>query len=407
MFDTVPPRGYHAANVDLRGWDVATLRLKYGVISTDEHVQEAPDLWTNRMSRARFGDEIPHIGERDGRQMWLLRGERLLKGRHYLAQVAAAMEPRNRDPVRWEDVPRKTYVPSERLKAMDLDGVDTHTFFPNVAGITNQHFQREGSEEFRLACLRAYNDWLSEEWVAYSPRFIAQCIPPMWSVELAVGEIRRAVKNGHKAVVWHGAPEVLGFPHFQDRQWDPVYETCQELGLPLCLHLGAVPVLPPWEGYGLNTSTAMGSTRAISIHEQVIANVLFSGVFDRFPRLKSCTVESGIGWIPYLLELADHEYHSLRCWEEGLRTKPSDAFRGHMWAPFWYERFALKNRYDIGVDNIIYETDFPHPTSTWPNSRACREESLKDVPSQERRKILWENAAKLYRLDVDASALGG
>ena len=176
---------------------MATLKLKYGVISTDEHIQEAPDVWTDRMSKAKFGDDIPHIQEQpDGSEIWVVRGEPVTGfGNHKLASVAAAMNPRNKEPVRWEEVPQNTYVPSERLKAMDQDKVDTHTFFPNVSGIPNPTFQQGGSEEFRLACLQAYNDWLAEEWTAYSPRFISQCIVPLSNVELAVSEIQRAVKK--------------------------------------------------------------------------------------------------------------------------------------------------------------------------------------------------------------------
>src|SRR5262249_15610992 len=137
----------------------------------------------------------------------------------------------------------------------------------------------------------------------------------------------------------------------------------------------------------------------------LIINILFSGVLDRFPRLKLITVESGIGWIPYVLELCDHEYERLRVADEGLMVKPSENFRRHIWANFWFEHIGIANRYHIGVENIIYETDFPHPTTTWPNSKRCREESLADVPPEERQLMLLENAIKLYQLDVDRSAL--
>ena len=389
---------------------MTTLKLQYGVISTDEHVQETPDVWTSRMSKAKFGLDIPQIRELpDGSDAWFIANAPPVGSRvkQSVASVAAAMEPRNAVPRRWEDVPKNTYVPSERLKAMDIDQVDTHTFFPNVAGFSNNRFQQEGTEEFRLACIQAYNDWLVEEWTAFSPRYIAQTIAPMWNVEMAVGEVHRSVKNGHKALIWHGATEVFGLPHFNESHWDPIYATCQDLDIPMCLHLGAVPVLEAWKGYTPATGLAMHSTRAISSQIQIIANVLFSGVLDRFPRLKVIMVESGIGWIPYVLELADHEYHNLGVAGEGLTTLPSEAFRRQVYANFWYERFGLKNRYDIGVDNIIYETDFPHPTSTWPNSKAIREKAMDGIPADECKKMLMTNAVSLYKLDVDASALEG
>ena len=388
---------------------MTTLKLQYGAVSTDEHIQEAPDVWTSRMSKAKFGDAIPQVRELpDKSEAWLIANEPALppSGKFGIAIVSAAMEPRNAVPIRWKDVPKSTYVPSERLKTMDIDQVDTHTFFPNVAGLTNNRFQREGSEEFRFACIRAYNDWLAEEWTAYSPRYISQTITPMWDVEMAVGEINRCFKNGHKAMIWHGAPEVFGLPYFNETHWDPIYATCQELRIPMCLHLGAVPVLDTWQGNQPNTSTAIRSTRAISAQVQIVANVLFSGVLDQFPGLNLIIVESGIGWIPYVLELADHECHNLGVSAEGLKTLPAEGFARQVYANFWYKRFGLENRYEIGVDNIICETDFPHPTSTWPDSRAAREKALEGIPADECEKMLMTNAIGPYNLDVDTSGLG-
>ncbi len=382
---------------------MATLKLKYGVISTDEHIQEAADTWTGRMSKDKYGDDIPHIGDMpDGTQQWFIlgkpRGPRIASG-------GVAVTPQLKVPTRWELVPKNTYVPSERLKAMDLDGVDTHTLFPDIAGLSNGNFQKEGSEDFRLASIQAYNDWLVEEWSDYSPRYISQCISPMWDVNLTTKEIIRSVKKGHKAVIWHGGTELLGFPFFNDPSWDPVYKTCEDLGVPLCLHLGSVPVMSPWPGYGENTSRAMMGARHVTSAAQVIANILYSGVFDRFPNMNAITVESGIGWIPFMLEMADHNYEQMKVWEDGSKSKPSEVWRQHMYANFWFEEAGIETRYHVGIDNILYETDFPHPTSTWPNSKQARETSLKGVPADERRKILIDNPVKLYKLDVDTSEL--
>ena len=214
---------------------MAILKMKYGVVSADDHVQEAADVWTNRMSKAKFGDDIPHIVELpDGAQTWALGGN--AQGFGGLARVAGVKAK-----VRtWDEVPPSTYVAAERLKILDQEEVDASVLFPNIIGITNQNFQKEGSEEFRLACIRAYNDWLIEEWQDYSPRFIAQCVTPMWDVNLCVAEIHRAVKRGHKALAWHGAPHVLGLKYFNDPYWYPVFQACCDLDVPLCLHSTAL-----------------------------------------------------------------------------------------------------------------------------------------------------------------------
>jgi predicted TIM-barrel fold metal-dependent hydrolase len=381
---------------------MATLDMKYGVISADDHVQEAPDVWTNRMSKAKFGDDIPHIVELpEGSQTWALGGnEQGFGGLARIAGVKAKVRT-------WDEVPLSTYVASERLKILDQEEVDASVLFPNIIGITNQNFQKEGSEEFRLACIRAYNDWLIEEWQDYSPRFIAQCVTPMWDVKLCVAEIYRAVKRGHKALVWHGAPHVLGLKHFNDPYWYPVFEACCDLDVPLCLHSTALPALPAWASLQDGARTALQVSMTFVSHMEIVSNILYSGLFERFPKLKAISVESGVGWLPYLLEELDHEFEERKVAQSTTLTrKPSEIFRTNMWSTFWHERHGIKNRDEIGVDKIMYSTDYPHGTTTWPKSVWCRTRSLQDVESvEERKKILMDNAIELYKLDVDASEI--
>ena len=381
---------------------MATLKMKYGVISADDHVQEAPDVWTNRMSRARFGDDIPHVVDLpDGSQTWVLGGD--AKGFGGLARVAGV----NPDVRTWDDVPPSTYVASERLKVLDQEELDASVLFPNVIGITNQNFQKEGSEAFRLACIQAYNDWLIEEWQDYSPRFVAQCVTPMWDVDLCVAEIHRAVKRGHKALVWHGAPHVLGLKHFNDPYWHPVYRACCDLDVPLCLHSTALPALPAWDSLEGSAQFALRVSMTFVSHMEVVSNILYSGVFERFPGLKAISVESGVGWLPYLLEELDHEFEERRVADHTTLTrKPGDVFRSNMWSTFWHERHGIRSRDEIGVDRILYSVDFPHGTTTWPRSVWSRTHSLQDVESaEERKKILMDNAIGLYKLDVDESGI--
>lgn len=377
---------------------MAKLKLRYGAISTDDHIQESPDLWTDRMSAAAFGEAIPHVIERDdGSQTWLINGELFPR----LAMVPAAMPNRRIEPLRWEDVPKATYVPGDRLKAMDHDSVDTHAFFPNIAGLTGGTFTNRGTEDWREACIRAYNDWLIDVWAEYSPRFIAQCIAPMWDVDKAVAEVRRSAKRGHKALVWHGALSNLDLPHFNDAYWDPLYATCQELDLPMALHIGAAGMLATWDGYAPYTAKALGSAAAIASNVQILANLLYSGVPERFPKLNFISVESGIGWIPYLLETLDHEYEVLECWKDGMSRKPSEYFHRQVYANFWYEHVGIEIRRHVGVDRILWETDYPHTTSTYPNSKTMRESCLAGVPDEERRAMLVDNSVRLFKLDIE------
>ena len=189
------------------------MQLKYGVISVDDHIQEPPDLWTQRLSKNRWGDRIPHMERAgDGTERWVVDGQLLLDGR--AGRAGALMADRNCEPSRWEDVPSGAYVPAERLKAMDSAGIDYSVLYPTVAGLAGETFGRLEDPALELACVQAYNDWLIDEWASASDRFIPQCIVPIGPIESTVAEIRRAVGKGHRGVVFPSLPMHLrSVPH--------------------------------------------------------------------------------------------------------------------------------------------------------------------------------------------------
>ncbi len=226
------------------------MRLKHGVISVDDHIQEPPDLWTSRLSRNRWGDRIPHLERSsDGSEHWLADAQVLFD--HGVSRAGALMADRNREPRSWQEVPRAAYLPAERLKAMDASGVDYSVLYPTVAGIAGEAFGRLRDPELELACVRAYNDWLIEEWGGASERFIPQCIVPIAPIEATVSEIRRAVGLGHRGVIFPALPMHLRpVPHVSGPEYDPVWAVCEELNVPVCLHAGASPELQytPYQG---------------------------------------------------------------------------------------------------------------------------------------------------------------
>ena len=376
-----------------------SLTIKFGVISTDDHLQEAPHVWTERMSKARFGDDIPHIvSEPDGSEHWLIAGQPV-PGLLALGEVQGAREDRAAPPpTHWSEIPTKTYVPVDRLRAMDEDGVDGQTFFPNIAGITNGTFQKIGTEDYRLACIRAYNDWQAEEWYSFSQRFIPQCIFPLWDVDQAVAEVARCHEMGHRGIIGNPAPEVMGFPHLNEAHWDPLWATCEDLGMVVSFHVGGGAPVEPWSGYTQNQAISVRSCRVIAGNSLFMANLLYSGILERFPRLKVFSAESGIGWIPYLLETADHQYEAQKLWREGQPTKPSELFHRQCYASFWYERVALRIRDAIGLSNIVWEGDFPHRTCTYPESWKYIDGSLEGISDTEKRTMLVDNAVSLFDL---------
>jgi len=151
--------------------------------------------------------------------------------------------------------------------------------------------------------------------------------------------------------------------------------------------------------------TSVVSVNAITSNVQVMANLIFSGVLDRFPELRFISVESGLGWVPYLLETADHQYEAQHLWDEGMTIRPSEYFKRQCYVNFWYEASGIQQRDRIGVENILWEADFPHPTSTFPNSRKAIKDSLAGVPAAEQALMLQSNAERLFGIELEESTL--
>jgi predicted TIM-barrel fold metal-dependent hydrolase len=378
--------------------------MEYRVISTDDHLQEAPDTWTSRMSAAKWGERIPQIKPVDERrEAWFVYGEP--NRRLGVAVVHGALPDRAKSISRWEDVPRIAWVPEERVKAMDQDGVDAHTLFGNIAGVAGGTFSNPKFEEaFRLEAIRAFNDFQIEAYSRPFPgRFITLAIVPLWDASAAVAEVRRTHALGIHGISF-AFPQQFGYPHVCDVHWDPLWRICQDTGLSVNLHIGSggsmgIGASNDFAGYSEMRWLAETSTRSISANTQVMSTILFSGILERFPALKIVSSESGLGWVPYLLETADHQWERQKLWREGMSIRPSEYFHRQCYVNFWYEKTGIENRHHIGVDNIMWESDFPHPTCSWPNSQDFIERSLGGVPAAERRKILVENAVRVFNLE--------
>jgi len=315
---------------------------------------------------------------------------------------AALFADRTTEPQCWADVPPMVRDPSERLKAMDADGVEASVLYPTVAGVGGEAFGRITDPELELACVQAYNDWLIEEWAAVSDRFVPQCLVPLDPPE-AAAEIRRAVAMGHRGVIYPGIPmDLREVAHINDPVYDPIWATCQELGIPLCFHAGASTSnqLSPYAGFSPAVSGALeGLTRPTST-AVVLVNFLLSGILLRFPGMRVVFAESALGWAAYLLEYTDHQFENdkVRYEGQGFPLRPSELFRRQCYLTGWYDRVTMKVRDHLGVENILWCTNFPQATSSWPRSREIVDSWATGVPARERDRIVWNNAAELYRL---------
>ncbi len=376
------------------------MERKYGLISVDDNVQEPPNLWTERLSKSKFGDRVPHLeAGPDGSERWVCDGQVLLDGQ--VATVAALMADRTQEPRRWDEVPSAAYKPADRLKAMDADGVDVSVLYPTVAGHAGQAFGRITDPELELACVQAYNDWLIDEWAAVSPRFIPQCIVPLWPAEAAAAEIRRCVAKGHRGVLYPGVPMHLrDVPHINGTEYDPIWTAIEETGVPLCLHAGATPRLQyqPVQGLAPALADALDAvTRPVS-SVYIITHFSFSKTLLRHPNMKVVLGESALSWGMLYMEWADHQFEHDGLPREGYEMKPSEMFKRQCYFTSWFDDVAPYAPF-YGVDRILWATNFPLATSTWPRTRETIARCMEGVSTEERNQVLWDNAAALYSLN--------
>jgi predicted TIM-barrel fold metal-dependent hydrolase len=375
------------------------MQLKYGLISVDDHIQEPPNLWTDRLSKNRWGDRIPHLERAsDSTERWVGDGQVFLDGRP--ARAGALMPDRNREPVTWDEVPPAAYLPSERLKAMDAAGIDYSVLYPTVAGLAGEAFGRLQDPELELACVQAYNDWVIEAWAAASDRFIPQCIVPIWPAEAAAREIERAVAKGHRGVIFPSLPMHLrAVPHVSGPEYDPVWNACEKLNVPVCFHAGASSELQyaPFSGLKPALAEALNAvTRPVS-SVFVISLYSFSRVLLRHPRLQVLLAESALSWGMLYMEWADHQFEHDGLAREGYELKPSEMFHRQCRFTSWFDEVAPFVQY-VGADQILWSTNFPLATSTWPRTQETITHCFQGVAPEAREKLLWGNAANLYRL---------
>lgn len=396
------------------------MSTEIGLLSVDDHVLEHGRVWTDRMSEQKWGARIPHIARQsDGSDAWVIDG--MTTPLAEVALVGALMSDRALGPADWSQVPAAAYDPRQRLRAMNSDAVDVSVLYPTVAGIGGQTFGKLSDAELELDCVRAYNDWLVEEWAQASPRFVPQCLVPLSSIESAVAEVRRAVAIGHRGVVMPGVPMLLraadrasdkrdavgrqlgggSLPHINEPDYDPLWAVCAELEVPLCFHSGSTAAIqmPPYVDYTPAIAAALEAmTRPVS-STFLLANFLFSGILNRHPGLKVVFAETTLAWGAYTLESADHQFERQRYDLMGWAHIPSELFRRQCYLTGWYDRTGLDTRAHIGVDNMLWCTNFPQATGTWPLTGQTIERCFNGVPDSDRRRILWENASALYRVD--------
>jgi predicted TIM-barrel fold metal-dependent hydrolase len=292
------------------------------------------------------------------------------------------------------------YDAKERKKDFELNWVDGSLPFPTFPRFCGQTFTEAKDRDLGLACIYAYNDWMVEEWCGDSGGLlIPLCIIPLWDAELAAAEVRRNAARGVHAVCFSEIPPHLGLPSIHSGYWDPFFRACEETSTVVCMHIGSssrMPATSPDAPFivssTLTFSNAMGS----------MLDFIFSGTLERFPTLRIAYSEGQVGWMPYVLERADKLWaeRSDNSFGTSLPHKPSH-YVERIYGCIFDDETGLRNRDAVGMDQICFETDYPHADSTFPHSKKVVEDicTQAGLDADERYKLLRGNAITAFGLE--------
>lgn len=348
------------------------------IISADDHMDLnvlPVDLWQERLPRA-LREAGPRVVKTDGDAFWQAEGVSWgpsgRKEKGYIEKRAFGFRPS---------------TPALRLEDMDEDGVQAQVIFGPPQGF------RTKDSALGIACFQAYNDWAIEFNRAAPDRLVALPMLPVADPAIATAELQRVAALGHKAV--QVGPFQAKEPVFETG-WEAFWATAEETGLPICLHIGG--------GYsnlrGMQNSwrnAALVCVLPIQLDE-ILAGLIFSGLLERYPRLRVVFVECGLGWLPYFLDRMDHEHRKYLPTIQDIRLShlPTELFARQIWVTYEEDPLGLQMVDHIGADRIMWASDYPHGDTTWPESRAAIARSLAHLSPSDRAKIISSNAAEVF-----------
>jgi predicted TIM-barrel fold metal-dependent hydrolase len=374
--------------------------------SVDDHIVEPADVWSARVP-AVYRDRAPHVVEDDGRQFWQYEDTRALT----MGLNAVAGKPRDQwtmEPTRFDDMIPGCYDPAARARDMVSDGITASVCFPTLPRFGGVLFNDFADKQLADVCVRAWNDFLFDEWCAAAPdMFVPMPICQIWDPVLAAAEIRRNVARGARALCFPEETSYLGLPSFFSDHWDPIWQAVTEADIPVCMHIGSsgnMAYQPPDAPFTLTISLAFVAAAQSAI------GLMMSPVPRKFPTIKFVMSEGGIGWVPAALERADRQIERHRYWSGDDDLMPSEICRRNFWFCMIEEPWALQaTRYEIGVDRILWECDYPHADTTFPNTQLSTKVVFDGVPEEEIDMITYRNAEQLFRwecLDPAAVRIG-
>lgn len=369
------------------------------LVSVDDHVVEPPGMFEQHLP-VQYKSLAPRVvRKKDGSDVWYFNGNQI-PNLALNAVVGRPPEEYGMEPTSYEQLRPGCYDVHERIRDMNANGVLASMCFPSFPTFTGMKFAELADKNLAAVMLRAYNDWHIDEWCgSYPGRFIPLALPIMWDPKLMADEVRRVAKKGCHAMSFTESPEKLNFPSFHSDHWDPLWEALCDEGSVLAVHIGS------GAGMQFNSMDAPVDVMITTTPMKIVdfaADILWSRVLKRYPKLKIALSEGGIGWIPYFLERADyvHEHHHAWTHQDFGGKKPSEVWREHMITCFIDDPIGIQTRHAVGLDTITWECDYPHSDTTWPKSPEALARQLVGVPDADVNKITHENALRTFRLDA-------
>ena len=370
----------------------------YRVISSDNHVMEPVDLWTNR-AESKFNHRVPHVESLEEGDWWCCDGRKLLG-----VAVGTQAGVRFEEPetlsmqARVEELRPGGYIPEEHVKDMDIDGIDVSIVYPS----TGLFLYSVPDSELLTSIFRTYNDWVGEFCNAVPKRLKGIAMLNVDDVQESVKELERCAKMGYAGAM------ITVYPResrsYDRPEYDPLWATAQDLGMPLSLHVATNRPGVGQEMEALDTTTAPFMSNQDHWVRMSLSRIIFAGVFERYPKLQVGSVEMELSWVPHFLDRMDYVYTQReREFSRGYTFKegslPSDFFHNNVFIGFQEDGLGIRDRHIIGVDQLMWGGDYPHVESTFPRSRQIIEEILVDCTEEEKAKIAGGNAARVYHLN--------
>jgi len=392
------------------------------IFDVDTHYAEPPDLWTSR-APAKFRDRVLHVRRKaDGKQAWFLDNLEVGMIGPSVVRKDMSKELHTYTIPDFDEMSLASTEAKARVAFMDTQGVGTQIVYPNIIGFGAQQLMRVSDDvELRHWHVQAYNDALVDFQKEGGGRLLPQAALPLWDIDASLKELERIRKMGLTGVAMSDKPKDFGQVSLASPEWERFFATCQDLGLPINFHIGSGSfegekekwwhpernsILPDMTLNGpLSTFTAVNNFLQLSVD---IMNLILTGILEKFPKLNFVLVESGAAWIPFVVQGMEHNFKEMLTPAQRAKFKrtPTEQFKDQLYASYWFEDANCIDHYlrAFGPDNLLFETDFPHPTSLYPGVREKAQETLGHHPVETQRKVLFENAERIYGVKVGQPA---